>query len=111
MDPTTYGLSSATYGVIPLTGFVVQTSTISTKEGVNAVILNETGQEVTRRYDDQINELSLDMIVTTGSIPIPGQTLTYNSILYEVLTCDIKSQNKDWKKCTVKCKNSANCAS
>ena len=111
MDPTTYGLSTATYGVVPLTGFVVQTSTISTKEGVNAVILNETGQEVTRRYDDLINELSLDMIVTSGTPPVPGQTLTYNSIVYEVQTCEVKSANKDWKKVTCKCKNSANCTS
>ena len=110
-NPTTYGLTSVTYGTIPYSGFVVQSSSLSSKDGVMATVLNETGQEVCRRYDDQINELSLDMIVNGGSIPVPGQTLTYNEIVYEIETCDLKAANKDWNKVTVKCKNSANCAS
>ena len=110
-NPTSYGLTSVVYGVPALTGFVVQSSTISTKDGVMAIVLNETGQQVVRRYDDQINELTLDMIVNGGTAPIPGQTLTYNSILYEVQTCDVKSANKDFQKVTVKCLFSANITS
>ena len=110
-NPTTYGLSSVTYGTLPYTGFVVQSYTLAVKDGVLATVLNETGQEVVRRYDDQINELSLDMIVNGGSIPVPGQTLTYNSIVYEIQTCDLKAANKDFNKVSVKCKNSANITS
>lgn len=104
--PNTYGLTSVIYGNPALSGFVVQSSTVATKTNVVAEVFNETGERVHVRYDDITNELTLDMIVNGGSIPVPGSTLTYNTVVYEIVSSDVKSANKDFEKVTVKCKNS-----
>jgi len=105
-NPTTYGTTLATFGVTPLTGFVVQSTTLTTKCNVFNQVMNENGQLVTQRFDDQSNELSLDMIVSSGSAPVPGQLLTYNALLYAILNVDYKTSNKDFPRVTVKCQSS-----
>ena len=105
--PNTYGLTSVTYGTPALTGFVVQTSSVSTKAGVAAEIFDESGKRVHARYDDLIHELSLEMIVNAGTLPVVGGTLTYDSNTYEVTGVDIKKANKDFVKVSVKAKSSS----
>lgn len=105
--PQTYGLSSVTYGNPTMTGFVVQATTISSKCGVVAEIFNELGERVHSRYDDLTYEISLDMIVNGGAIPLPGAELTFNSIKYEIQTVEVKTSDKDFTKVGVKAKNSA----
>ena len=104
--PNTYGLTQATYGVTALTGFVVQSSSLSVKPGVAAEIHDETGVRVHSRYDDNQTEISLEMIVNGGAIPVPGTVLTYNLIKYEIQSVDVKGANKDFTKVSVKAKTS-----
>lgn len=108
MAANTYGLTAVTWGVPVFTGFVVQSSSIATKNNVEAIVVNETGQEVHWRFDDLMNELSLEMLITTGTSPAPGAEITYNSIKYVVTACDVKSANKAFTVVSVKAKNTAN---
>lgn len=107
MAATTHGLSSITYGNPTITGFVVQSSSVSTKPAVTAEVFDEAGIRVHSRYDDITNELSLDVIVTSGTIPTVGTVFTFNTVKYEITGVDVKTANKDFVKVSIKGKNSS----
>lgn len=103
----TYGLSSVTWGVPTLTGYVVQSYDLSKTNQVVAEIFNESGIRKHARYDDLTSEISIEVVFDGATLPVPGAVLTYNGVKYEVLSLDEKASNKDFKKFTIKGKTSA----
>ena len=108
--PYSYGLTSLTFGTTPFitTGYVIKSTTLANKNGINAEVFNETGQRVAVRYDDLITEISVEAILQGATLPAPGTTMTLNSILYEVLSVDQKFVDKDFLTVSIKAKKSAN---
>ena len=105
------GLTSVSYGVSGVfTGLVVQSTNISTKNGVEAKVLNELGQEVVRRYDDLINEISIDAVINGATLPVPGAEIVYptGGTKYELVSIEVKNTNKGFATVSMKAKNSAN---
>ena len=114
MAATTYfgtGITAATYGVpVTYTGMVIQSYGIASKAGVFVTVLNEKGQQVIRYYDDIITEVTVDMVVSNGTIPTVGAPITFtgNATVFEVQTVDVKYDNKAFPVVTVKAMASAN---
>jgi hypothetical protein len=79
--PNTYGLTTLTWGVPTSTGFVVNSQTNSKTAGVNAEVTDENGRRVCARYDDIIQNVTFEALVTTGTAPDPGTTFTCDSIV------------------------------
>ena len=104
---TTFGSGTFTYGAGTLTGVVVQSATNSTKNNIAAEVFNETGQRVFCRYDDLTTEVTIEGIINSGTLPVPGTTISYNSVTYELLSVDVKYDNKNFQMLTLKGKHSA----
>ena len=95
------GLTGLTFGVPTVTGYVVQTYGVNHKSKI-ATVEDEQGIDVHRRYYDQSQELSFDAVITSATLPTPGDKFTYDSTDYEVQTVDIKGENKGFKKVSIK---------
>lgn len=100
--PNTYGLSSLVFGVPAISGYCVQTQSVSSKNNVEATVLDENGIIVHRRYDDLQSEVSWEAYVNGGSIPTPGSTMAIDSVTYIVVSCDVKRENKGFKVLNLK---------
>jgi len=100
---TKTGLTGLSFGVPNLDGFIVQSYTES-KHCANVIeVLDETGNRVCARYDDETTELTFDAIFTsTSEIPEAGELFEYNGIKYEVLSYELKGENKGAKKVSIK---------
>ena len=96
------GLASVTWGVGTYTGFVVQSSTLAIKPGVNYEVFDENGVKRHIRMDDNVTELSLDMITNGGTQPYPGDVINYQATKYLVTSADIKRANKEMQSTAVK---------
>ena len=104
---TTTGLLTLTYGTPALVGFVIQAHSIATKAGVNHEVADENGVIVARIRNDITNEITIEAVITTGTIPTPGASLTYNGVGYEVVSTDKKSSNKATTTVSIKAVKSA----
>jgi hypothetical protein len=72
-----------------------------------AVTEDETGREIERRYDDIHYDASLTIRLRTSySLPAIGSTLTYNSIVYEVVEHTKNTTNKGFRELTLTVKKS-----
>jgi len=73
-----------------------------------AETMDETGNEIERRYDDLHHDATMRVRMRTSySIPAPGSTLTYNAVTYEVVDTEKDTQNKGFREITLNLKNSA----
>ena len=104
---TTTGLLTLSYGTPTLIGYVVQAHNIATKAGVNHEVADENGVVVARIRNDITSEISIEAVITTGTIPTPGASLTYNGVTYEVVSTDKKSGNKVTTTVSIKAIKSA----
>jgi hypothetical protein len=102
----TYGLSSLTFGVPAVTGYVLQTFDVTTTPAVAVEVMDENGVRKVARYDDETEELSIEAYIQGATLPLPGAVFTYNSKKYEVLSIQVKGANKDYRKVTIKGKTS-----
>jgi len=107
MSATTHGLTTLTFGVPTLTGYVIQSYDSSTKAANVVEVMDEQGNRVVSRYDDITTEITIDAKLAGASLPAPGSTVTYNTIVYEVLSIDKKGVNKDFTTVSIKGKVSA----
>jgi len=108
MAHQTYGLSSLTFGTPTVTGYVIQSHTVSTKPAVIVEVIDEAGNRVHSRYGDITNELSVTALLNGATVPIPGATFAIDSVTYEVLSVDVKRENKGYKTVDIKGKKSEN---
>jgi hypothetical protein len=104
--PNSYGLTSLTFGTPVITGYVLQSFGVSTKPGVIAEVINESGNRVHARYDDVTNEMSFNAIFNGATLPSVGGLVTGDAVAYEVLSIDLKRDNKGFKTVDIKGKNS-----
>lgn len=73
-----------------------------------AETMDESGNEIERRYDDLHNEVAIGVRMRTSySIPAPGSTITYNAVTYEVVDTEKSTQNKGFRELTINAKKSA----
>jgi len=106
MSATTYGLQTLTFGTPVITGFVTQ-SYSSSKTPANVIeIVDETGNRVAARYDDATEELSLEAIISGGTLPTVGGTFLYDTITWEVTGVDVTASNTDAVKASISGKKS-----
>ena len=103
-----YGLTSITFGTPTVSGYVVQSNTVSTKPAVAVEVTNELGQRVYVNYDDVTSEVSFEAVFQGASLPTAGGTFTVDTVTYEVLSVDVKRENKGVKTVSIKGKTSAN---
>jgi len=106
MSATTHGLSTLVFNVPAISGYVVQTYNTSSKAANVIEVFNESGNRACSRYDDVTNELNLDAVFAGATLPTPGATFTYDSISYELLSIDVKRENKGAQTVNIKAKNS-----
>jgi hypothetical protein len=104
--PDTYGLTTLTFGVPTMTGFVLQTSTKSTTPANVIEVPDENGNLKCARYDDTTTEITLDAVFAGGTYPTVGGTFTFDSIKYICTSLEIKAENKGAVKATIKGKTS-----
>lgn len=107
MAANTYGLNTLTFGTPAVTGYVVQSHSVSTKPAVTAEVFDENGIRVHSRYDDITSEVTFDAIFAGATLPTAGGTFTVDSVTYEVLGIDLKRTNKGFKEVSIKGKTSA----
>jgi len=98
----TYGISGLVFGTPSVTGYVVQSHTVSSKCALVVPIQDENGVVVHRRYDDITTEVTLEAIYKGASVPAPGGTISIDSVTYEVTSIDLKRDNKGYKTVSIK---------
>ena len=108
MAAQTHGLSTLTFGVPVLTGYVVQSYTNANHCANVVEILDESGNRVVSRYDDSTHEITLEAILAGATLPTVGGTFTYDSVTYECLSVEKKGENKGAVKVSIKGKVSEN---
>jgi hypothetical protein len=101
MAANTYGLQTLTWGVPTSTGFVVTSQTNAKTAGIQAEVFDENGRRVAARYDDVIQNVTFEALVTTGDSPEPGEEFTCDSIAYEVVSVEVKRVNNDFQRLTI----------
>lgn len=106
MSAQTYGVSGVVFGSPALTGYIVQSNSVSSKPAVVAEVMDENGKRVHVRYDDVTSEVSFDAIFQGASIPAAGATFAVDGVTYEVLSVDVKRENKGFKTVSIKGKTS-----
>jgi len=100
------GIVGITWGCTPSSGLgIVTDTTKSSKCGIFQEVTNEYGQVVGVITDDVITDLTINLICTTGTAPIPGDTLTYNSNKYIVESYEQKNSQKSTQLGSVKVKS------
>lgn len=68
---------------------------------------NESGVEIERRYDDIHYDATITLRLRTSyTLPTIGSTLTYNSIVYEVVEHTKNTVNKGFRELTMTLKKS-----
>jgi len=107
-SPVTHGLSGLSFGTPTSSGYVVQSLDTSSKAGVVAEVFDETGCRVHSRYDDITTEVTFEAIIQGATLPTPGAVFTVNSQAYETISVDKKWSNKEFTRCSIKGKVSAN---
>jgi len=95
-------LSTVTYGVPTLTGFVVESHDLTAKAANENTIASEVGNVVYRRYDDITDEMSVDAIFVNGTLPVVGTLVEYHSTKYILTEVSQKFSNKDFMKISLK---------
>src|SRR3954469_19730563 len=106
MPHTTYGLSSLVFGTPAVTGYVVQSHTTSSKPACIVEVIDEAGNRVHARYGDITDEVTFEALLNGATLPIVGATFAVDSVTYEVLSVDIKRENKGYKTVSIKGKKS-----
>ncbi len=94
MAANTYGITGLSYGVPVWAGYIVNGYTNTSKCNIEAKVYNETGSLVVERYDNRQNDISLEVMVVTGSAPIPGNVITYDSIKYIATQVALNAKNQ-----------------
>lgn len=102
MSAQTHGLSSVTFGVPTLTGYVIQDYSRNKAANVSVEVINESGRKVYHRLDDVKTDLSISAVFNGATLPTVGTTLTYDGTLYIVTNVDEKGSNKDVKRVDIK---------
>lgn len=107
MAANVHGLSTLTFGVPTLTGYVIQSYTKSTTSANVVEVFNEIGNRVASNYDDITTEITLDAVIAGATLPTVGTTFSYDGVTYECVSVEIKGENKGAKKVSLKGKKSA----
>jgi hypothetical protein len=80
----------------------VQNFSINESFNNSTAVLDESGNEVSRRYDDVRQEVSCELIIASGySIPAVGTQFTFNAVGYEITGVDKVESNSDHRKVTI----------
>ena len=108
MAAQTHGLTTLTFGVPALTGYVIQSYTNANHCANVVEVLNETGNRVCSRYDDSTHEITVEAILAGATLPTVGGTFTYDAVTYECLSVEKKAENKGAVKVSIKGKVSEN---
>lgn len=67
--------------------------------------IDESGNEIERRYDDLAQEATITIKIRSGyDIPDPGTTLTYESVVYDVTSVERVQQAKGFRMVTLNLK-------
>ena len=67
--------------------------------------INESGNEIERRYDDLAQEATITIKLRTGyTIPTPGTTLTYEAVIYDITSIERVQQAKGFRMATLNLK-------
>ncbi len=102
MSAQLHGISGVVFGAPAVTGYIVQSNAVSTKPAVIAEVMDENGVRVHSRYDDITSEVSFDAVFKGASLPTAGGTFTVDGTTYEVLSIDVKSENKGFRTVSIK---------
>jgi len=101
MPANTYGLTTLTWGTPTSTGFVVTAVTNAKTAGVAAEVTDENGRRVAARYDDVVQSVTFEALVTTGTAPNPGEVFTNGGVDYETVSVEVKRVNNDFQRLTI----------
>lgn len=72
---------------------------------------DESGNEIERRYDDIHNDATITLRLRSAyTVPTLGTTITYNSIVYEIVEHTKNTVNKGFRELTMTIKKSAGVA-
>lgn len=107
MAASTFGISTLTFGNPTLTGYVIQSYTKSETSANIIEVLDETGNRVCARYDDDTTEITIEAVFAGATLPSAGASFAYDGVTYECLSVETKGENKSAKKVTLKGKKSA----
>lgn len=96
-NPTTHGTAHVfgiQAGTGAVTNAVVQAFSLTTDEQNKTSTLNELGNEIERRRDDQMKEGSITLRFTSSYVElVSGDVITYDSVKYEVDTVGVTETN------------------
>ena len=71
--------------------------------------LDESGNEIERRMDDTIAEGSITIRFTSAyTEPVPGATLSYDTVTYEIVSVDLAETNNGHAQYTLSIKTTEN---
>ena len=98
----TYGLASVTWGVPTMVGFVVNSADINSKNNVEGTIEDENGNTVYRYFGDKTEEITIEVVHASGSVPQPGGTFEYSGSTWIAKEINYKYENKSGVKHTFK---------
>lgn len=102
----THGISTLTFSVPLITGYVVQSYTLNSNSANIIEILDESGNRKAVKYDDLTSEISVDAYLAGATLPVPGAVFTYDGVKYETLSIEKKGENKNAIKVGIKGKKS-----
>lgn len=98
------------YGVsATITSAKVLDFSLDTTPAYVAEAMNESGNVITRRYDDNTNEGSISlMFLSDYVLPTAGATMAYDSVTYEVTKVGRRSTQRGFRTLELSIKSSAN---
>ena len=101
--PKTYGTEHV-FGVLDTSAFItIQTDSVDQKPALDVEVMDETGRVITDRLDDQRLETTVSGVLKdTAGIPVAGDQLDYDSVLYIIKDVTNDGSNNAFRKVTLK---------
>jgi len=101
--PQTYGTDHK-WALYDVSSFMtLQSDDISQSDVIVAEVMNEQGQVITVRLDDQRDEITLTGILKpSGTVPTPAQLIPYSGINYIIMNVDNAGVNNTFRKVSIK---------
>lgn len=90
-----------------ITNAAVQSVNVTKSFSNVTEVKDENGNVVSRRYDDKMEEGTIEIIIASGySIPDQGDQLSYDSVTYEIVSVGKSESNGDHRKVSLNVKKS-----
>jgi len=83
-------------------GLVVQSDSWTVRYALDVEVMDEQGRVITDRLDDERNEITIEGVIKVTDSVLPGNTLTYDAMIFIVKEVTDRGSNQEYRKLSVR---------